>query len=378
MADAQPERRARDYEEEMSDSEGHTPNDSKNSANGLSLPVPATDRYGFLGGRQFTDPEEDKRVPPEILRKREIKWLDMFENWEKWMSKRFKKVKDRCRKGIPPAVRARAWQYLCGGKFQMELNPGKYEEYLRQTGDPKNLDDITKDLHRQFPNHEMFLSKGGYGQTDLFCVLKAYTLHNPQDGYCQAQAPIAAVLLMHMPAEQAFWCLVAICDKYVTGYFSPGLEAIQLDGEVLFGLVKKTSPAIYKHLKKQSVDPIMYMTEWFMCLFTRNLSWGCVLRLWDIFFCEGVKVLFRTALLVLRTVLGTSEKLAECPSFYETLEKLRLRQMPPELLDEEYITREALRINLTDRDMAREHQKQILRRRSTKEKGGKSDKKKKT
>ena len=54
-------------------------------------------------------------------------------------------------------------------------------------------------------------------------MLKAYTIHNPQDGYCQAQAPIAAVLLMHMPAEQAFWCLVAICEKYVTGYFSPGL-----------------------------------------------------------------------------------------------------------------------------------------------------------
>ena len=37
------------------------------------------------------------------------------------------------------------------------------KEYLRQTGDPKNMDDITKDLHRQFPNHEMFLSKGGHG-----------------------------------------------------------------------------------------------------------------------------------------------------------------------------------------------------------------------
>lgn len=32
-------------------------------------------------------------------------------------------------------------------------------------------------------------------------VLKAYTLYRPDEGYCQAQAPIAAVLLMHMPAE---------------------------------------------------------------------------------------------------------------------------------------------------------------------------------
>lgn len=29
-------------------------------------------------------------------------------------------------------------------------------------------------------------------------------------------------------------------------------EAIQLDGEVLFGLVKRTSPAIYKHLVSNS------------------------------------------------------------------------------------------------------------------------------
>lgn len=62
-----------------------------------------------------------------------------------------------------------------------------------------------------------------FRQEDLFKVLKAYVVHNPVDGYCQAQAPIAAVLLMHMPAEQAFWCLVSICEKYLPGYYSAGL-----------------------------------------------------------------------------------------------------------------------------------------------------------
>ena len=28
---------------------------------------------------------------------------------------------------------------------------------------------------------------------------------------------------MHMPAEQAFWCLVSICEKYLPGYYSAGL-----------------------------------------------------------------------------------------------------------------------------------------------------------
>ncbi len=35
----------------------------------------------------------DYRIPVDVLRKRELKWLDMLENWEKWMSKRFKKVR---------------------------------------------------------------------------------------------------------------------------------------------------------------------------------------------------------------------------------------------------------------------------------------------
>lgn len=38
-------------------------------------------------------------------------------------------------------------------------------------------------------------------QQSLFDVLKAYSLYRPDEGYCQAQAPIAAVLLMHMPPE---------------------------------------------------------------------------------------------------------------------------------------------------------------------------------
>lgn len=49
-----------------------------------------------------------------------------------------------------------------------------------------------------YPDHPFFHT---CRQQDLFRVLKAYTLHRPEEGYCQAQAPIAAVLLMHMPAE---------------------------------------------------------------------------------------------------------------------------------------------------------------------------------
>ncbi|KAJ8312852.1 hypothetical protein KUTeg_010225 [Tegillarca granosa] len=308
----------------------------------------------------------DGNVPVEKLRQREMKWLDMFENWEKWMSKRFKKVKERCRKGIPPSLRSRAWQYLCGSKFLMDHNTGRYEEYLRQKGDPRWIEDIKKDLHRQFPLHEMFQARGGTGT-------HAYTIHNPHEGYCQAQGPIAAVLLMHMPAEQAFWCLVSICEKYLPGYYSPGLEAVQLDGDVLFGLLKRSSPSIYKHLKKQRVEPMLYMTEWFMCIFSRTLPWTSVLRVWDMFFCEGVKVLFRIAIVIVRIGLPDSSVLAQCPSMYETIDKLR--HIPSHLLEEGFLSTESLRLNITERDMEKEHQKQVQKRKAEREAKSKGPKK---
>jgi hypothetical protein len=65
-------------------------------------------------------------------------------------------------------------------------------------------------------------------QRDLFQVLKAYSILNSTVGFSQAQAPLAAFLLMHMPAEQAFWCLVSICDKYLAGYYTPEMVSLSV------------------------------------------------------------------------------------------------------------------------------------------------------
>lgn len=66
-------------------------------------------------------------------------------------------------------------------------------------------------------------------------------------------------------------------------------EAIQLDGEILFALLRRISPIAYRHLERHKIDPILYMTEWFMCAFSRTLPWASVLRVWDMFLCDGNK-----------------------------------------------------------------------------------------
>lgn len=68
-------------------------------------------------------------------------------------------------------------------------------------------------------------------------------------------------------------------------------EAIQLDGEIFFALLRRASPLAHRHLRRQRIDPVLYMTEWFMCIFARTLPWASVLRVWDMFFCEGASLL---------------------------------------------------------------------------------------
>ncbi|KAM4608123.1 uncharacterized protein O3C94_022953 [Discoglossus pictus] len=320
------------------------------------IPYRRTDKYGFLGGNQYSGLGEGS-IPVEIARQRELKWLDMFNHWDKWLTRRFQKVKLRCRKGIPSSLRSKAWQLLSNSHELLTKNPGKFEEMERHPGDPKWLDVIEKDLHRQFPFHEMFAARGGHGQQDLYRILKAYTVYRPEEGYCQAQAPVAAVLLMHMPAEQAFWCLVQICDKYLPGYYSAGLEAIQLDGEIFFALLRRVCPMAYRHLKKFKIDPILYMTEWFMCIFSRTLPWASVLRVWDMFFCEGVKIVFRVGLVLLRHTLGSVDKLRSCQGMYETMEKLR--SLPPDCMHENVLLPEISSLPVTDALIERESNTQL-------------------
>ncbi|XP_053194521.1 TBC1 domain family member 10A-like [Scomber japonicus] len=322
---------------------------SDSEINGLA--VRRTDKYGFLGGNQYSE-GSDKEVRVEVARQREMKWLDMFNNWDKWVKHRFQKVKLRCRKGIPSSLRSKAWQLLSNSQELLDNNIGKFEELEREPGEAKWLDIIEKDLHRQFPFHEMFAARGGHGQQDLFRILKAYTVYRPDEGYCQAQAPVAAVLLMHMPAEQAFWCLVQICEKYLPGYYSAGLEAIQLDGEIFFSLLRRTCPMAYRHLKKFKIDPILYMTEWFMCIFSRTLPWSCVLRVWDMFFCEGVKIVFRVGLVLLKQMLGSVDKLRELQGMYETME--RLRNISPESVREDILVQEIIVLPVTESLIERE------------------------
>lgn len=52
-------------------------------------------------------PRRLEEVPLEVLRQRESKWLDMLNNWDKWMAKKHKKVGDPRTAASPQSLGAR-------------------------------------------------------------------------------------------------------------------------------------------------------------------------------------------------------------------------------------------------------------------------------
>ncbi|XP_067944391.1 TBC1 domain family member 10A-like [Watersipora subatra] len=326
--------------------------------------VKTIDRYGFLIDSQYIKCGLSQAVPKDVAQKREKKWLEMIYNWDFWMSKRFATVRKRCRKGIPESLRGRAWQYLsCAHKLQ-EDNKKMFKIYLTQRIASKQEIEIKNDLHRTFPNHGMFAEDGGLGQKHLYEVLRAYIAYNPKEGFCQAHAPVASVLLMHLPQEQAFWCLVAMLQDYLPNYYSGQLEEVAKDGVILLKLLKTVHPKLHKRLKEAHIDSVMFMVEWFMCLYSRDLPWPSVLRIWDIFFCEGVKILFRIALVLLKHCTAHLPKVPR--EEYELLACLKTKNMPPAILEADFLIEEAYRLPIKDRDLMKEHKK--LEKRSSQKK----------
>lgn len=117
------------------------------------------DRHGFYGGTQFSaKPEKEKLTKAQVLA-REKKWLHMIQHWKEYMTKNYKKVRERCRKGIPSSVRPKAWFYLTGAYLLQQKYPDVYKDMLKQEGDPHINEEIRRDQHRQFPFHEMFMDE---------------------------------------------------------------------------------------------------------------------------------------------------------------------------------------------------------------------------
>jgi hypothetical protein len=159
------------------------------------------------------------------------------------------------------------------------------------------------DLHRTFPQHPFFAPSDApdSGRQKMQRILTAYSWRNPHVSYCQSLNYIVGILLMHFTEEQSFWMLVSILEELLpANFYNPQLKGVRVDTHVLEELIRDRLPRLYNHFQNLDIEVQTFSTGWFMRLFIDIFPIETSLRIWDLMFHEGIKIMFRAMLAYLK------------------------------------------------------------------------------
>uniref|UniRef100_A0A671TLK9 TBC1 domain family member 1 n=1 Tax=Sparus aurata TaxID=8175 RepID=A0A671TLK9_SPAAU len=239
--------------------------------------------------------------------------------------------------GVPRQHRGEIWKFLSEQYLLRQTVPSRppanhtpYKELLKQLTSQQHA--ILIDLGRTFPTHPYFQAQLGAGQLSLYNILKAYSLLDPEVGYCQGLSFIAGVLLLHMGEEDAFNMLKFLMyDVGLRKQYRPDMIILQIQMYQLSRLLHDYHRDLYSHLEQQEIGPSLYATPWFLTAFASHFPLGFVARVFDMLFLQGSEVIFKVALSLLgshKPLILQHESLESIVDFIKTtLPNLGLVQM---------------------------------------------------
>jgi hypothetical protein len=171
-------------------------------------------------------------------------------------------------RGIPDKYRAEIWLVFSGAANDLATHAGYYQLIVEQALSKKCQanEEIERDLHRSLPEHPAFHED--LGLDALRRVLCAYAYRNPHIGYCQAMNMLASVFLLYCNEEEAFWLLVAVCERLLPDYYNRRVVGAQVDQNVMDELLEIHVPKLHAHLRKLGLVGMICLS-WFLTLFLR-------------------------------------------------------------------------------------------------------------
>jgi USP6 N-terminal-like protein len=214
------------------------------------------------------------------------------------------KLSKRIHKGIPDKLRHLVWKKLLNIDKLMADNQGVYARMLKLARKySPDVRQIDFDVNRQFREHLFYMERYSTKQKSLFNVLTAYSMYNSEVGYCQGMATVCGVLLMYMDEEESFWAMHRLLadPKYAMhGLYIEGFPKLMRFIAHHDKIITKFMPKLKRHFDKNGLDAILYSLKWFFVIFVERIPFSLCLRVWDLYFLEGERVITATAFTILR------------------------------------------------------------------------------
>jgi hypothetical protein len=258
--------------------------------------MPLLDRYGFIVSMEEFLAHS---VTRDMVREENIqlkKWQKRAATpkaWQEYASRKPDKLRKRIREGVPDAVRGFVWKLLAAARSSPEFRQATtWHELVAKAADiaEDHAVQIDKDVPRTMTEHIYFRSAGKTGQEALARLLKCYAAYHPELGYTQGMSSYAAVLLLYMTEEDAFWTFATLMKSCgLVGLFVDGFPLLFHHYDVWQQLIQKHLPKVDKHIKQEllqflgmdmkeynqivkeqspmrSMLPSMYTTYWFQSM----------------------------------------------------------------------------------------------------------------
>ncbi|XP_068622154.1 TBC1 domain family member 1 [Battus philenor] len=232
------------------------------------------------------------------------------------------------RRGVPRVSRGAVWYFLAEQASLRAPPPdlracphyhAPYRSLLATL--TKHQHAILIDLGRTFPKHSYFAAALGPGQLALYNILKAYSLLDPDVGYCQGLSFVAGVLLLHMEEAEAFALLRHLMFRRgLRKQYLPDMSALQVQLYQLSRLLRDHEPELHSKLEDLDISPALYAAPWMLTLFTSQFPLGFVVRVFDLIFLESLDVVFAVSLALLS---AHKDGLMLCESCEEAAEYLK-------------------------------------------------------
>ncbi|NWW74276.1 US6NL protein, partial [Climacteris rufus] len=258
-----------------------------------------TDRFGFL---QLDGPPSSTVRQKQQEIERVDKWLKMLKKWGKYRnSDKVRRKRESMRCLDSTVVLACSTGLSSGLQMGLQWDLSQMKEQAKSFS--SEIKQIDLDVNRTFRNHIMFRDRYGVKQQALFHVLSAYSVYNTEVSYCQGMSQIAAILLMYLNEEDAFWALAQLLTNQrhaMHGFFIPGFPKLQRFQAHHEQILNKLFPKLKKHMDKEQMTTGIYTTKWFLQCFIDRTPFTLTLRLWDIYILEGERVLTAMAYTILK------------------------------------------------------------------------------